>query len=65
MAEYRFCLFGHEHQPATTCFVEADSDDEARIIGRDLLSDTAFTQIEVWRQSCLILYTHKSCPGPP
>ena len=65
MAEYRFCLFGHESQPAESCFVNADSDDEARNIGRELLTDTAFTQIQVWRQDRLILYTTKSTPGDP
>jgi hypothetical protein len=65
MAEYRICLFGHESEPATSCFIDADSDDEARNIGRELLTDTAFTQIQVWRQDRLILYTAKSTPGDP
>ena len=65
MSEYRFCLFGHDSQPASSCFIDAESDDEARTIGRELLTDTAFTQIQVWRQDRLILYTAKSSPGEP
>ena len=59
MAEYRFCLFYNEGQAATNCFVEADSDDEARIIGRELLTETTYNLIEVWRKDRLILYTDK------
>jgi len=60
MAEYRFCLLGHECEPAASCFFDAESDDEARIIGKELLSDTAFTYIQVWCQDRLVLYTNKS-----
>ena len=63
MVQYRFCLLGRESQPATSCFIDADSDDEAQTIGRELLSETAFTQIQVWRQDHLILYAAKSAPG--
>ena len=59
MAEYRFCLFDNEGQAAANCFVDADDDDEARIIGRDLLSDSAFILVEVWCKDRLILYTDK------
>jgi hypothetical protein len=59
MAEYRFCFFGNETQSSTNCLVDADNDDEARFIGRELLSDTTFTLIEVWCKNRLVLYTDK------
>jgi hypothetical protein len=63
MAEYRICLFGHDGESAASCFIDAESDDEARTIGRELLTDSTYTQIQVWRQDRLILYTTKSSPG--
>ncbi len=59
MAEYRFCLFDNEGHAATNCFVDADDDDEARIIGRELLTETPFTLIEVWCKDRLVLYRDK------
>ena len=63
MAEYRFCLLGHEREPETSCLIEADTDDEACTIGKELLGDTAFTHIQVWCKDRLVLYTNTSHLG--
>jgi hypothetical protein len=49
VCRYRFCTRNPDGSIAASCEIEAQSDEEACEIGRNLAVQGAFPNIEVWR----------------
>ena len=54
MSNYRFVLVATQPAGAAACVIEADSDDMAYELGNELLWESDFPTIEVWRARELI-----------
>jgi predicted short-subunit dehydrogenase-like oxidoreductase (DUF2520 family) len=54
MPKYRFSSVDEDGDLQSSCVVEADSDDEAREIARDLLMEGHPAAIEVWNALRLV-----------
>ena len=54
MPNYRFSSLGADGNVQSSCVMEADSDDEAREIANNLLTENPSDAIEVWNVFTLV-----------
>jgi hypothetical protein len=65
MPTYRFSFIETNGRAGTACVMEADSDDDACELASELLLESNFQLIEVWRASDMICRVCKIDPDQP
>jgi hypothetical protein len=65
MSNYRFVLVATHPAAGSACVIEADSDDMACELGSELLWESGFPIIEVWRAREMICRMCKLDPDSP
>ncbi len=59
MTKYRFTLLAKDRCTSSDCIIDADDDDEVRDIADDLIKESVFHMVEVWRETKLVYRTAK------